>query len=136
MNKKGCPFCKIVNREISASIVYESDKVICFLPKEIEVYGHTLVAPKEHFEDLYDIPNEILGELIRICKKLSLAYKDRINATGINLMHASGKDGQQSVPHFHIHLLPRFRNDNLDTWPKLPKINIDREELLSKLKID
>jgi histidine triad (HIT) family protein len=136
MEKKSCTFCEIVNGRLPADVVYENDNIICFLPKEIEVYGHTVVVPKEHFADLYDIPDKILDELIRACKKITLSYKDKINATGMNLMHASGKDGEQSVFHFHIHLLPRFSNDNLHTWPKLPKIDVDRKELLSKLRID
>ncbi len=136
MEKKFCTFCEIVSGRLPAAVVYENDSIICFLPKEIEVYGHTVVAPREHFADLYDIPDEILDELIRACKTLALSYKDKINATGMNLMHASGKDGEQSVFHFHIHLLPRFSNDNLHTWPELPEIDVDREELLSKLRID
>ncbi|MFZ8847994.1 MAG: HIT family protein [Minisyncoccia bacterium] len=51
------------------------------------------------------------------------------------MLHASGKDGQQSVFHFHFHLFPRFKNDKLDTWPKLPKMKIDPDELLERLRI-
>jgi len=120
---------------VPASVTYENDDVICFLPQRVEVYGHTLVVPKKHFESVYDIPEDILCELIKACKKLSISYRKKINATGMNVMHASGKDGQQSVLHFHIHLLPRFKGDNLDTWPKLPKVEIDKEQLLLKLKM-
>jgi histidine triad (HIT) family protein len=136
MDAKLCTFCEIVNGRRPAWIVHQTDNIICFLPKEIEVYGHTLVVPKEHFADLYDTPNEILDELITASKRLSLAYREKINATGMNLMHASGEDGQQSVFHFHIHLLPRFRGDNLNTWPKPPVVPVDRDDLLSKLRID
>ena len=115
------------------SVIYENDKVICFLPKELEVYGHTLIVPKKHYADLYDIPEDVLCDLVKVTKKLTLTYKKKINATGMNLIHASGVDGQQSVFHFHFHLLPRFKNDNLNTWPKLPKVKIDKNELLKKL---
>ena len=131
-----CKFCQIVSRQIPARIIYENRKVISFFPKKLEVYGHTLIAPKEHYADLYDIPEGILCELIKVSKKITLAYKEKINASGMNLMHASGIDGQQSVFHFHIHLLPRFKEDKLNTWPSLPKIEIDKDELFQKLRLD
>ncbi|GIW65487.1 MAG: hypothetical protein KatS3mg094_006 [Candidatus Parcubacteria bacterium] len=107
-----------------------------FFAENNSCYGHTLIVPKKHYESLYDIPEKDLIELIKTSKKLTLAYKRKIKATGVNLLHASGKDAQQSVFHFHLHLFPRFKNDNLDTWPKLPKIKVDPDELLKKLKIE
>ncbi len=132
---KNCIFCKIIARKEPARIVYENKNVICFLPKTIQAYGHTLVVPKKHYKDLYDIPPSLLCELIKVAQKLTKEYKRRIKATGMNLMHASGKDGQQSVFHFHIHLLPRFKNDGLNTWPNLTRLDIDPNELFKKLKI-
>ncbi|GAG41338.1 unnamed protein product, partial [marine sediment metagenome] len=55
-----CKFCQIINRKIPSWIVCENEKVICFLPKKLEVYGHTLIVPKQHYTDLYDIPEDIL----------------------------------------------------------------------------
>lgn len=130
-----CIFCQIVRGEKPAKVIYENENVICFLPKKIEVYGHTLVVPKKHYADLYDIPVEILCDLVKVAKKLTFEYKQRIDATGMNLMHSSGKDGQQSVFHFHFHLLPRFKNDGLDTWPILAKKDFDAEEIWKKLKM-
>jgi len=130
-----CKFCQIVNRKVPAKIIYGNEYVICFLPKEIEAYGHTLVAPKKHYADLYDIPSDILCELVKVARRLTLEYKQKINATGMNLMHASGKDGQQSVFHFHFHLLPRFKDDRLNTWPNLAKIEVDINKLWNKLRI-
>jgi len=129
-----CIFCKIAKKEEPAKIVYEDNDVICFLPNKIEVCGHTLIVPKKHYADLYDIPEELLHKLTTVAKKLTLSYKKKINATGVNLMHVSGKDGQQSVFHFHFHLLPRLKNDGLNTWPKLAKIKVDPDKLLEKLK--
>jgi len=131
---KNCIFCKIIRKEVPARIIYEDKDVICFLPNKIEVYGHTLIVSKKHYADLYDIPEGLLCKLTAVAKRLTLSYKKKIKATGVNLMHASGKDGQQSIFHFHFHLLPRFRDDNLNTWPKLPKIKIDADKLLEKLK--
>lgn len=130
-----CIFCQIIDKKAPAKIVFENENVICFLPKKMEVYGHTLVVSKKHYADLYDIPTNVLCELTKVAKKLTLEYKQKINATGMNLMHASGKDGQQSVFHFHFHLLPRFKNDGLNTWPNLAKIEIDIDELWKKLRM-
>ena len=129
-----CKFCQIADKKAPAKIIYENENVICFLPKEVEVYGHTLIVPKKHYTDLYDIPSDVLCELAKIAQKLTLEYKQKINATGMNLMHASGKDGQQSVFHFHFHLLPRFKDDGLNTWPNLAKIEVDTNELWDKLR--
>jgi len=132
---ENCVFCKIARKQIPSRVIYETDEIICFLPDKIEVYGHTLIAPKEHFADLYDIPESLLEKLIGVSKKLAIAYKEKIGATGVNLIHASGKDGEQSGFHFHFHFLPRFKEDGLKTWPILPKINVDADELLNKLKL-
>ena len=82
-----CKFCQIINRKIPSWIVYENEKVIAFLPETLEVYGHTLVVPKQHYADLHDIPEDILCELIRVSKKITIAYSEKISATGMNLMH-------------------------------------------------
>ncbi len=131
-----CIFCQIVDKKAPAKIIYENENVICFLTKKVEVYGHTLIVPKKHYVDLYDIPVDILCELIKVAQKLTHEYKQKIGATGMNLLHANGKDGQQSVFHFHFHLFPRFKNDGLDTWPNLVKIKVDIDELWNKLRTD
>ena len=128
-----CKFCQIVSRQIPARIIYENKKVISFFPKKLEIYGHTLIAPKQHYADLYDIPQGILCELIKVLKKITLAYKEKINASGMNLMHASGIDGQQSVFHFHIHLIPRYKDDGFDIWPKSDYKELNLDEIKNKI---
>jgi len=130
-----CIFCQIVRGEKPSKIIYENENAICFLPKEIEVYGHTLVVPKQHFQDLYDIPQDLLCKLTEVIQFLTKEYKTKIGATGMNVLHASGQDGQQSVPHFHFHLFPRFKDDGLDTWPNLAKKDFNVEEIWQELKI-
>ncbi|MCX6825508.1 MAG: HIT family protein [candidate division SR1 bacterium] len=130
-----CVFCRILRKEIPSYVVYEDDDILAMFAKDMEVYGHTLIIPKQHYQDIYDIPEDILAKLSIVAKKLGNRYKEKIGATGINILHASGKDAQQSVFHFHIHLFPRFENDGLDTRPKLPKIEVDKDDLLKKIKI-
>jgi len=115
-----CLICQIVKRKTPAFVVYESETVISFLPRKMEVYGHTIIAPKMHFDDIYDISEHALNEITITAKKLALHYRQKIQASGINILHASGETAQQSVVHFHVHLLPRFAGDNIDAWPALP----------------
>lgn len=130
-----CIFCKIINLQIPSYIIYEDKYNIAILPKEMEVYGHTLVLPKAHYESIFDIPEEILWRTINFSKKIIENYKQTISASWVNILNASWVDAQQSVPHFHIHLLPRFKNDRIDAWPKLETFDIDKEILLTKIRI-
>ncbi len=130
-----CVICDLAAGHIPRWVVYETENVICFLPLELNAYGHTVIAPKKHFADLYDIPEELLQELAGTAKRLAEHYKQVLGATGINLLHASGADAGQSVPHFHLHLLPRFAGDGLNAWPKLPAVPDDKDELLARLQV-
>jgi histidine triad (HIT) family protein len=136
---EGCPFCAIASGSgradtVDADIVYEDDAVVCFLPRELYAYGHTLIVPKAHYTTVWDIDRHVLGRLLAVMQELCIQYRSRVGATGFNLLHASGPDAQQSVPHFHMHLLPRFAGDGLDAWPPLPGVHTDRLELLARLR--
>ena len=129
-----CIFCKICAHEASARIVYQDDVVSCFLPIKMEVYGHLLIVPNKHYEDIFEISEKELTHIMTIAKRISLALKEGINATGINILHASGKSAQQSVSHFHIHIFPRFENDGIDAWPKIESRQYDADEIYRKIK--
>lgn len=111
-----CIFCKIINKEVPAKIVFENNDILALVPKGEVSKGHTLIIPKKHFENIFDIDKNILEKLIAASKDLSEQLAKENNATGINLLHASGKDAQQSVFHFHLHIVPRYENDGLDLW--------------------
>jgi len=113
-----CVFCKIISGEIPANIVYENGKVLAFLDINPINRGHTLIAPKKHYEAIYDITEDYLKEVAVAAKKISRAIKRGLRAEGINILHASGEAAQQSVFHFHIHLVPRYKDDGLNAWPK------------------
>jgi histidine triad (HIT) family protein len=131
----GCVICKLINREIPAWIVGENETTICFLPLELEAYGHTIVASKLHYTDLYSTPTEVVHCVFAMAQKLANHYKVAIRSTGINLLHASGVAAQQSFPHLHIHLIPRFDQDCLDAWPKLKIRKDNKDDLLQKLRL-
>ena len=115
-----CSFCKIVVGKLPSNKIYENENVLAFAPlkESIVAKGHMLVIPKKHYVDIYDIPKEELHHIIDAVKTISQKLKEKYNAEGINILHASGKVAQQSCFHFHIHLIPRYKDDGLDTWPK------------------
>jgi len=135
MNQENCAFCKIVNGEIKSYVVYEDKDIIAFLDINPASEGHALIATKKHYENIYDIPEGELKKIIAVAKKLALDYREKLGVKEVNLMHASGINAQQSVPHFHIHLVPRKENDGLNLWYKTDnKSKSNFEELLNKIK--
>ena len=132
---EGCPICDIVSGSIPSWIVYRDSEVVCFLPKEVEAYGHTVVAPIQHIADICAASDGSLGRLMAGTRRLAFHYRERIGATGVNILHASGGSAQQSVAHLHFHLIPRFDGDGLDAWPKFPGTSVGKDELLNRLKL-
>jgi len=129
-----CVFCKIVAGEIPSFKVYEDEEFLAFLDINPLARGHALLIPKAHFEDVFDIPEEVLGQLAARAKGVSEAICKGLGASGVNLLHASGKSAQQSVFHFHLHLIPRFENDGLNTWPKSNYSEEDFETICQLIK--
>ena len=115
---KNCIFCQIINRERPATIRYEDEDIIAIKPLKESAKGHTLVIPKKHAENLFDIPEHDMQKLAVVAKRLAKQLVDEHHATGINLLHATGADAQQSVFHLHFHLVPRHPNDGLQLWIK------------------
>ena len=109
--KDTCVFCKIARGEIPAKIVYENSKIIAFLDINPRNEGHTLVIPKTHYQSLLDMPEEILSELLIVAKELCEKMKNKLQAKGFNLVINIGKVAGQEVPHFHLHIIPRYPDD-------------------------
>ena len=131
-----CSFCKIANNEIPCFQLFEDELVKAFLVINPTSNGHLLVIPKKHFENIFVTPDEVLNRINQVCKKMAILCKDKLGATGVNILNASGKDAQQSVFHLHFHVVPRFENDGLDLWfhgkPKsLDKVREIQQKLLS-----
>ena len=136
MQTPDCIFCKIVERAADALIIYEDDRTIGFLPLAPAVVGHTLMVPKAHHADVYSIPEDLISALMMSCRTLARHWRDHVGSTGINVLHASGADAEQSVFHFHVHLFPRFAGDGLHTWPSLPRPGQTREEMHARFRIE
>ena len=108
-----CIFCKIVAGEIPCFKLYEDDLTIAFMDINPGNEGHALVIPKEHWEDIYAIPSALAGATMQTVKKIAEAVNKTLSPYGMNLVQANGKGAAQSVFHFHMHVLPRAKDDEL-----------------------
>ena len=131
-----CVFCKIIRKELPAYVVYEDEDTMSIIPLEMEVLGHLLVIPKQHCQDVFSTPSEVLAAVMKTVKKMSHLVKDKLGATGVNILNASGKDAEQTVFHLHFHVMPRYAEDGLKIWPKFPRPDVDKQELLKRLTKD
>jgi len=111
-----CIFCKIIKGDILSFKVYEDDFVFAFLDISPATRGHTLIIPKDHYENILDIPNDLLNKISEVSKKLALKYEDLLKADGFNILQSSKEHAQQEVNHYHMHLIPRYEGDKIDFW--------------------
>ena len=135
MNNKDCIFCKIIKGEIPSYKIYENEYVYAFLDIAKDCYGHTLVIPKNHNENLFDTEEKDLCEVIKATKLIANHYKN-LGFDAVNIINASGKAAEQSVFHLHFHIIPRKNDDGLKVFPTLLGTNEDLATQYEKLKIE
>ena len=111
-----CVFCKIIKGEISADKIYEDEDCLAFLDITPVNPGHTLLIPKKHYENLYEMPDELLSKMSPIVKKIAVAVKKGTGAEGINIGMNNEVAAGQIVPHAHFHIIPRFPGDGHHHW--------------------
>lgn len=111
MKDTNCIFCKIANGEIPSKTLYEDDKFRVILDLGPASKGHALILPKEHYADLYELPEETAGEVMKLAKKMAEQMTQRLGCEGFNLVQNNGELAGQTVFHFHMHLIPRYRDD-------------------------
>lgn len=130
-----CVFCKIVNGEIPSLKVYEDEHTLVFMDIAGDVDGHMVAIPKKHVKCILDCDPQALNHLMAAVKKVSGHCVDDCGYDGVNLLNASGESAGQSVPHFHIHIIPRKNGDDIDAWPKFDGAVHETEEIFQKLKL-
>ena len=108
-DKMDCIFCKIVNGEIPSYTLYEDDIVKVFLDVNPDTNGHTLIVPKKHYTDLFDIDDNTLMHIMNTAKKINLLLSDKLHTDGLTLVQNNGL--KQEVKHFHLHLKPQYKNE-------------------------
>jgi histidine triad (HIT) family protein len=113
-----CAFCRVIAGDEEGSIVFEDEISLAFLDNRPLFPGHSLLVPREHHETLWDLPDELIGPLFMNARLLSRAVREAMNAQGAFV--AMNNVVSQSVPHFHVHVVPRNRKDGLRGffWPR------------------
>lgn len=113
MGQDDCIFCKIVAGEAPAYKIFENDDVVAFLDIFPWAEGHTLVVPKNHSPNIFEIPTENAAAVMRAVRQIAPALRDTVQAEGLNLLQSNGSAGWQTVEHFHVHMIPRWSGDSL-----------------------
>lgn len=108
-----CIFCAIAAKRAPASIVYESDEAMAFLDIHPVVEGHTLVIPKKHCRNIFDLDDESGKAVMRAARIVARALRETFNADGLTILQSNERAGGQAIFHYHAHLAPRFYNDGL-----------------------
>ena len=120
---ENCIFCRIVQKKAPASILYEDKAVIAFLDIHPLNFGHSLIIPKDHCADIFDIPDQDLVAVYEATKKISPAIRRTTNSDGISIIQQNGKAAGQDIFHFHVHVVPRFLGQKLKSFSELSEVD-------------
>ena len=112
MKDENCIFCKLANGDIPTLSLYEDDDFNVIFDAGPATFGHALIIPKEHVVNIFEIDEELLAKAAKLAKKMAAVLMEVFNADGINVLQNNNPAAGQSVFHFHIHIIPRYENDN------------------------
>ena len=111
MKKDDCIFCKLANGDIPTNSIYEDDKFNVILDNGPATKGHALILPKDHADNLFELPEETAADAMKLARKLGKHIMDTLGADGLNIVQNSGPVAGQTVMHFHLHIIPRYEGD-------------------------
>ena len=137
MRDSNCIFCKIVTGEIPSKTIYEDDKFRVILDISPATRGHALIIPKEHYANIYEMPDELAGNVMILAKKLASHMSEILKCDGFNIVQNNGEAAGQTVFHFHMHLIPRYSDDGNQEklcWNHLELSQEELEDIYQKLR--
>ena len=135
MKDQNCIFCKIANGEIPAAALYEDEDFKVILDLGPASKGHALIIPKEHYKDLYELPDEMAAKVMTLAKKMITRLRDVLGCDGYNIVQNNGESAGQTVFHFHMHLIPRYQGDGVGIGWKMGELTEeDKEYILERIK--
>lgn len=121
MADTSCPFCAIIMGEGPARVVYRDDHTAAFFPLRPAALGHTLVVPRRHIPDIWELPEADAAHLSRAVLRVAAALRAAVAPDGLNIIQSNGAAATQTVPHLHVHLVPRWAADAMGPiWPARP----------------
>ena len=134
MKDENCIFCKLANGEIPTSTLYEDEDFRVILDANPASKGHALIIPKEHYANLYELDDELASKVLVLAKKMITKLAGILECDGYNLVQNNGETAGQTLFHFHLHLIPRYKGDAVGIGWKPGKLTEgDKEEILSKI---
>ena len=129
-----CIFCKIADGEIASATIYEDDEFRVILDLGPATKGHALILPKEHYADLYEIPEELAAKAMILAQKMVKVMTEALHCDGYNVVQNNGEAAGQTVFHFHVHLIPRYQGDQAGvTWEPGTLTEEDKKDILEKV---
>lgn len=128
-----CIFCKIAHGESPNYRVYEDEYTCVFMDTANDVEGHMIAIPKKHVNNILDSDSQTLYHLMQTVKKVSKHCVDTCGYDGFNLLNANDESAGQSIFHFHIHIIPRKKNDGIEAWPVFHGSSTEIEKAYQKL---
>lgn len=139
MKQDNCIFCKIANGDIPTNTIYEDEECRVFMDMAPAAKGHALVVPKNHYADIYEIESETLGKAAKVAQKVIKHATKVLNCEGYNLVQNNGEVAGQTVFHFHMHLIPRYKNmdnTNVLSWKPGSSDSNELKELSESLRVE
>lgn len=139
MRDKECIFCKITAGEIPSNTIYEDEEFKVILDLSPAAKGHALILPKEHYADIYDIDDDVAAKAMKLAKKLAVHMTDALKCDGFNLLQNNHEVAGQTVFHFHMHLIPRYKNaknNDILMWSHETFSSEEMAEIRDLLKCD
>ena len=134
MRKDDCIFCKIANGGIPTNTVYEDEHYRAILDLSPATKGHTLILPKDHFEDLFDADEDTVRGIMKMAQKIGCGMMKSLNCDGINVVQNNGAAAGQTVKHLHVHLIPRYEGDGpIVTWKQNESDPEEQKEIAAKI---
>lgn len=135
MRDDNCIFCKLANGEIPTATLYEDENFRVILDASPAAKGHALILPKQHYANLYELDDSVASKVLVLAKKVITKMTDILGCDGYNIVQNNGEAAGQTVFHFHMHLIPRSKGDEVGLGWKMGELtDEDKEDILSKIK--